>query len=325
MNSDKDCIACYVADEGFLFPAICSALSLRRACGAASQDIAIFATGLDPVLLESLRPLLAPFAVSLRPLDLDLAAIDRAAWNGTHVPVTTLGRFFLPDLAAEGYRRILYIDGDTMFRGDPRGLLQCDPGEGRIGAVEDVRSFARHDWIGGTGSFTRDYFDDIGLGEDQGYFNGGLFVVRAADWPAMARECFAFLVRHTAQCKFHDQSAMNAVLGRDRVPLSLAWNFQTPYHLLGLFDAIDPVLVHFTEANKPWLGPIRPWADWHRFYAEVAAMLPAVPRRAPWDEAAVEAANRHYAARVRRQNWLFAHRLPGRRRRIRRYEAQCLI
>lgn len=43
-----DCIACYVADEGFLFPAICSALSLRRVCPAAELDIAIFVVELDP-------------------------------------------------------------------------------------------------------------------------------------------------------------------------------------------------------------------------------------------------------------------------------------
>lgn len=326
VNSDKDCIACYVTDEGFLFPSICSALSLRRACGTAAQDIAIFATGLDPQLLGSLGLLLAPFGVALRPLAMDLAAVDSSAWNGTHVPMTTLGRFFLPDLAAEGYARILYVDGDTVFRSAPTGLLQGDPGPGRIGAVEDIRSFARHDWIGRTGSFTRNYFDDIGVEPGQGYFNGGLFLARAADWPAMARDCLAFLMRNTAQCKFHDQSAMNAVLGRgNRVPLSLRWNFQTPYHLLGVFDAIDPVVLHFTEANKPWLGALRPWADWHALYLEIAALLPSLPRREPWDDAQVDAANRHYASRVRRQDGLFAFRLPGRRRQIRHYEAQCLI
>ncbi|MFX9077338.1 glycosyltransferase, partial [Acinetobacter baumannii] len=96
------------------------------------------------------------------------------AWNGTHVPMTTLGRFFLPQQVSDSYARLLYIDGDTVFRSNPAALLQCDPGPGRIAAVEDVRSFARRDWVGKTGRITRDYFEDIGVAADQGYFNGGV-------------------------------------------------------------------------------------------------------------------------------------------------------
>lgn len=322
----KACAACYVTDEGFLFPSLCAAVALRQACPDVEADVIVFAINVADELISALRAAAAPFGVRIEALWADLGIIDPRAWHGSHVPVAAIGRFLLPEWVARSYDRILYMDGDTMCRSSPEELLRFDPGPGMVGAVEDIRSFGRWDLVGVSGRFTRYYFDDIGIAPDDGYFNSGMFIVRAADWPAMARECLGFLVQNTALCQFHDQSAMNAVLGRSsRVRLSLKWNFQTPYHLLGMFDAIDPALLHFTEAGKPWLGALQPWGEWHRLYREVAELLPAVPRREPWDDAQVAAANRHYARRVRRQNWLFAHRLPGRRRRIRRYEEQCLI
>ncbi len=326
MALKKDCVACYVADEGFLFPSICSAISLRQSVAGRDLDIVILAIDVDDQVLTAVGEAIAGFRIALRSFSPDLDVIDKSRWNGTHVPLAAIGRFFMPPEIIANYHRLLYIDGDTIFRSSPWELLQFDPGAGAIGAAEDIRSFGRGDRVGASGKITRRYFANLGLAPGQGYFNSGLFVARSADWPDMARECLDYLIQNTATCLFHDQSAMNAVLGRaNRVRLSLRWNFQTPYNLLGVFNKVDPVVLHFTEANKPWLGPLRPWTEWNALYCEIAALLPNLPRRPPWADHQVAAANRHYAERVRRQNFLFAHRLPGRWRQIRQYEAQCPV
>ena len=326
MHEIKDLVACYVTDAGFLFPSIASAMSLRAKAGKHDCDVVIFAIGIAPDQILRLRDSLSSFRIDLIELESDLGIIDKSKWNGTHVPLATVGRFFVAEVLKHRYRRILYIDGDTMFARDPSELFHFDPGPGRIGAVEDIRSFARDDIFGATGKYTREYFKNIGVQKGQGYFNAGVFIVRSEDWVDMSRQCLEYLVKNTEICRFHDQSAMNAVLGKDgRSFLSLRWNFQTPYNLLWLYGKIDPALVHFTEANKPWLGAMRPWCDWHERYRAVELAVAGLQRPQAWPDAQVAAANRHYAERVFRQSAMFAHRLPGRWARIRHYEAECLI
>lgn len=45
-------------------------------------------------------------------------------WNHIHISRAALGRFIIADFVARSYKKILYVDGDTLFIQDPMPLLK---------------------------------------------------------------------------------------------------------------------------------------------------------------------------------------------------------
>lgn len=72
-----------------------------------------------------------------------------------------------------------------------------------------------------------------------------------------------------AACRYHDQSALNAVVSMRRVRLSPAWNFQTPYLNWNLRDVAVPKLLHFVGGAKPWMGLLKSWSGIYEDYTQV--------------------------------------------------------
>ncbi len=314
--SARDCAICYVADQNFLFPTIASALSLRRFVPNEAADVLLFLTGEPTGNHDALVAFLAERGIKLLSLDAaQLDAVDAAKWSEGHVSLSTLGRFLIADTVARSHRRMLYVDGDTWFDGDPTPLLEHDIPTGRIGAVDDIRAFSRDDF-GRFGSSSRGYFANLGMAADQRYFNAGVLLVETATWQDMAREALAFFLNNTAICVRHDQSAMNAVLGRRRITLPIRWNFMTEYQNLGLAKAIRPAIYHFTGASKPWNGAMSPWTRFHACYQDVERQIGHLVPRPTWDDARVQAQDRLTRRRWWKMHLLFAPRVFAKRRAI---------
>jgi lipopolysaccharide biosynthesis glycosyltransferase len=51
---------------------------------------------------------------------------------------------------------------------------------------------------------------------------------------------------------FNEQSALNATLRGDFAPLSPRYNFMGDFFLLNLERRLDPIVLHFVNAPKPW-------------------------------------------------------------------------
>lgn len=266
--SAGSCGVFYVTDEMFALPTLVSALALRGSIAPARADIRIVAIDIAPDKFDALGAFLEPHAIALDRMASDVFSnFDLAKFNKTHVPRATLGRFFMLDAAPKSYDHIVYIDGDTWIMGDARPLIDFRPGEGLIGAIEGPTSYYRHD-ISAHGRETRSYLDGIGIGVDDGYFNAGVLSASATAWRDIAREAFAYFRDNTERCKYHDESALNAVAAKRRVTLSHRWNFMSPYRDWGVETAVEPVIYHFTGAPKPWMGRYAPWAELHDAYRE---------------------------------------------------------
>ena len=318
--SATDCAICYVTDRGFLFPTIASALSLRRFVPTDVADVLLFLTGEPTANHDALVAFLADLGIKLLLLDAgQLDAVDAAKWSQGHVSLSTLGRFLIADTVARSHRRMLYVDGDTWFDADPTSLLQYDIMAGRIGAVDDIRAFSRDD-VGRFGSSSRSYFADLGMAADQRYFNAGVLLVETATWREMAREALDFFMANTALCVRHDQSAMNAVLGRRRVALPIRLNFMTEYENLGLAKAIRPAIYHFTGSSKPWVGAMSPWTRFHPYYEEVERRIGHLVPRPTWNDDRARAQDRLTRRRWWKMHLLFAPRVFVKRRAIIRAE-----
>ena len=269
----SDLAICYVADTDFLYPTLLSIASLRRFPAGRAASIFLFC--LDPGCFDLTR-LVAhtqSIGVTLQILNLkELLRHDPSKWNRTHVTEASLGRFYMEPLLPPEVERILYIDGDTLVVGDPAPLLAFEPPANTLAAAEDISFFSRNDW-GQFGQRSRDYFAALRIAPELGYFNGGVLMARRAAWRSITTEAAEFLVQNLEHCAYHDQSAMNAVVGSRRIALSPAWNFQTPFRYWNVDASVMPRILHFTGFPKPWMADVPPWTEAHRLIEEMQQEL----------------------------------------------------
>ena len=94
----------------------------------------------------------------------------------------------------------------------------------------------------------------LGLALDTPYFNAGLMAIDRAEWRA-ARSPSGWRepLRDTPErFPFNEQDALNATLKGDFAPLSPRFNFMGDFFLLDLERRIEPIVLHFVNAPKPW-------------------------------------------------------------------------
>ncbi|WJR81405.1 glycosyltransferase [Bradyrhizobium sp. NP1] len=270
MNAHRSTEVFYTTDSGFVTPTLASIASLRRWHSSASLPINVVLLGMNEPQILAFQELAADLAVRVHEISKEsLTEFDNENFNKTHVPYSALARFLIPSLARTDERSdILYVDGDTWFMQDPKELLDLAAPQVGLLACED-QSFFYADDFGPTGKLVSAYFDAIGLDRSKGYFNSGVIKCRASEWTRLSGECLSFLRANLPICRYHDQSALNAVAGGIRTRLSPVWNFQTPYWGWNVTDIAEPKLLHFIGGLKPWMGTLKAWSAIQPEYSDV--------------------------------------------------------
>lgn len=317
---------CYVTDLGFLFPSL---ISIKSICGKgrlADCQVYLFVVDVDRDIVESVRTYMADYGIEIIAMDSRLfTGFDSADFNKTHVPLATLGRFFVDPLLPESVTDVLYVDGDTLANGDLSPLLGVTVPAGRFLAAEDISSFCRND-ITGYGRDVRAYFAGIGVTDDLGYFNAGVFKADRATWRSIGEEALTYFRTNTKTCRYHDQSALNSVVRDRRLVLSTRYNFQTPYVHWGVETSVQPRLYHFTQSTKPWMGACAPWAKFHDHYAKLESdraglNLPLVKL----DDATIKERSRKDRIQQAMNYGPYLPRLLGRRRKFQSLERDAFL
>ncbi len=315
----NECAVCYVTDLNFMLPTLISAVRIRNFVPANKADIYIFSIDDGDGTTEDISTFLQSFNIHILQINSNkFSGIDWSRTNKTHVPLATMGRFFMDGLLPDSCKRIVYLDGDTWVKRDPSKLIDFKVPEGRFAAVEDISFFCRND-LTSHGHTVRKYFRGLGIDAESGYFNAGVFSVTRKTWRPLANEALKFFMGNTEVCKYHDQSALNAVVGDRRLRLSPAWNFQTPYRYWNVEREIDPVIYHFTQGPKPWNGPVEPWIELFTLYESrisVFAELKLPLERLPGVK--IAALNAHSRMYERKLRCLFPFRLRARKEMLRK-------
>jgi lipopolysaccharide biosynthesis glycosyltransferase len=255
------CAVCYVTDIGFAFPTLVSAMQLRKWVSSESADVYVFTVGLEESVHDDVHNFLEKYNVSVIPMDASkISGFNPHEFNQTHVPFTTLGRFFITSVIPNRYDRILYLDGDTWFASDPSALITYRPEEGKLAAAEDPAYFYQ-DFVGRSAKMTKSYLRGLGIDSEKGYFNCGVLVATFDSWHRISADAFEFFIKNPRTCLYHDQSAFNAVASERRVRLSIRWNFQTSFKSWGLERYVTPAIYHFAGGGKPWRGVSLPWKE----------------------------------------------------------------
>lgn len=185
--------------------------------------------------------------------------------------------------------RIIYLDADTLVRGDLRDLLSISM-SGSVAAVADA-----HVSLMGMPSMWRAWREE-GVSPTAPYLNTGVMVIDVGRWrdQELTDRVLQLLTRYELPCV--DQDALNLLLAGNFDRLQPRWNLM-PYHLMRLLrtcDLIetdesleraitDPAIVHY---HRSFLG--KPW--------QVGCTHPA---RHLWRELAREVGARHRSLSVR--------------------------
>ncbi len=260
----KACV-CYTINDGYLLPALVSAVQARRHTDPATTDVMVMVIG------EPSEANQAAAAVA-QSLGVILKLAPKAQIEDHHV---MFARLFADVIAGGDYQRLVYIDGDTQVRGSLAPLVEATIPEGCFLASRDPAVlFAQlsPQWRRRTDAYRREVGYERPYAD---YFNSGVLIADRAAWPQIRQAALTTLQGHTAGMRFADQDILNLAVGDRCRLISNRWNF--PGFLIGsqAERTTRPHIYHFMSNPRPWIEPVRPWGEaWRRPYVELISQYP---------------------------------------------------
>ena len=152
-------------------------------------------------------------------------------------------RLFLPEIL--DCERVLYLDSDLLVFRDVLELEDVDLSGHACAAVinEDADTL---DF-----DLSEKEYTSLQLDPKSKYFNAGLLYMNLTFWRAnnYTSKCLDFLQNH--QFRLADQSALNAVMSGEILPIAKQWN-RLVNHISASEIATPNFIIHYTS-HKPWL------------------------------------------------------------------------
>ena len=292
----------FTTDAGFMMPTM-SVIDqlLAQPAVLARADVIVYLVDIDTDRQRTLEDAFGHLPVRFVAIPPELLQLSGdVSFNPTHVPHSTLARLSLGALLPEQYDHVVYLDGDIQLLGDITPLVEHEVAPGKIASVNEGVWMYQGDG-GGYWRGMSAYLSGLGLQSPLDYFNAGILAFRRDTWRTKSAEALRFFTEHSDLCRFHDQSALNFVFNGQREVLSPLYNYISSYADLGLADRLEPRIVHFTGAAKPWFSKSRPWNG--RFLPHYASLRARYPVLAAFErpKSAAEIAQIDGEAAVRRR------------------------
>jgi lipopolysaccharide biosynthesis glycosyltransferase len=189
-----------------------------------------------------------------------------------------LARLLLDKLLPEDIHRIIYLDGDTIVRGDLNDLWNTEMGEKSIGAcMEPTCSRKRKAYLG---------LKNIP------YYNAGVLLIDLDNWRknGTGKEIIDYYRAHDGRLFANDQDAINGSQKEKILSLSITYNYHNTYDIYRyrlLKKNCDYPVPEKAEVNRikenpcivHFLGEERPWrlGNKHRFSGDYIRYLDMTP------------------------------------------------
>ena len=279
---------CFTPDRAFFAPAVRAIASLIEAEPDESREIFLVceegdvAPGFDR-LQGSLRE-----RISL--MTLDFGRFDAGLMQRGRFSRAVFRRLFLDQILPARFERIVSVDSDMLIvRPGLKRLESLDLGGRPLAAAYDMIFLMDFKGDALARRFQRSRLS-LGLKLDTPYFNAGLMAIDRAAWRAakVTERVVAALSRRPEHFAFMEQDALNATLRGDFAPLSPRFNFMGDFFLLDLERSLEPIVLHFVNAPKPWeLGSWKGEARFAQAYRDWFAGSPwpelaHAPEAPPW-------------------------------------------
>lgn len=256
---------CYVANEGYLFQTLLSAIQARARTTISQCDIII----LDMTAQEGRESRIIAEICQME--SIIYAWHDPRILNGLHI---SAARLLLYTMLPPVYTEILYLDEDIQIVGDLDPSLLLNPGPGKIAGARDIMVYLEKLGV------PRPEWQANKTNTGTAYVNAGVLRVNRAEWADIGKAALD-VIEKGGPLSFFDQDAINKVMGSNIDHVSMAWNFPGFMLNSGIEHKIPPVVVHFMSNPRPWEGSYLPWGrTWHLPYLELMKRYPAlVPYR----------------------------------------------
>ena len=269
---------CFTPDRTFFPPAVRAIASLIAAEPDGAQEIVLIC---EP---DDVSPGFDRLAPALRGrielMTLDFSRYDKSLSAKGRFSRAVFRRLFLDDILPSHFERIVTVDSDMLIvRPGLKRLETLDLGGRPLAAAYDMIFLMDFKGDALARQFQRSR-RSLGLNLETPYFNAGLMAIDRAGWRAeRLTERVTEALRQTPErFPFNEQDALNAILKGGFAPLSPRYNFMGDFFLLDLERRLEPLVLHFVNAPKPW--EYAGWKGEGRFAEAYRAWFAA----SPWPE-----------------------------------------
>jgi lipopolysaccharide biosynthesis glycosyltransferase len=177
----------------------------------------------------------------------DVSALKAASKK--RKPPIAFGRLTMDASLPEQYQKILYLDCDLWIGSRSiSDLFEMDLDGYAFAAVHDAGDIFRSSTPG-----WQHYKQLLGMQRDTPYFNSGVMLIDRKKFrdEQIGERSLAYMANGGYLGTLNDQSALNAIVKGEWLPISPIWNwmFASYTHLTNEFD---PAIIHFIGDHKPW-------------------------------------------------------------------------
>jgi lipopolysaccharide biosynthesis glycosyltransferase len=266
---------CFTPDRAFFAPAVRAIASLIEAEPEVKRDILLICEPDD--VAPGFDKLPQPLRERITLMTLDFSRYVGSLAGKGRFSRAVFRRLFLDDILPAHFERIVTVDSDMLIvRLGLERLESLDLGGRPLAAAYDMIFLMDLKGDALARQFQRSR-RALGLALDTPYFNAGLMAIDRAAWRAEK-----LTVRVTKALRdapelypFMEQDALNAALKGHFAPLSPRFNFMGDFFLLDLERWLEPMVLHFVNAPKPW--ELDAWRGEARFAENYRAWFAASP------------------------------------------------
>jgi lipopolysaccharide biosynthesis glycosyltransferase len=285
----QDSCVCYIANEGYLFQTLTSALQAKSLSGNSADIILVNLTANPTTETETVSDVCERSGIVF---------ITKSPAFLEGLPFV-YSRMFFDEFLPSQYINIVYIDGDTQIVSDITPLISMPLRPGFICAARDPMVFLNK--AGALTDRNREEVSKIG----DGYVNAGILRFNRSTWSSLSNEALALKRASVAKPVFEDQTVINIVAQNKIEFASISWNFPGFIMGYGFENQFPPKIVHFMSDPRPWQGIYAPWGKkWAEPYNDVTKLYPSLaslrPRHDVFQRAAYSAKQLVKSAKERR-------------------------
>jgi lipopolysaccharide biosynthesis glycosyltransferase len=268
---------CFTPDRLFFPPAIRAIASLIEAEPRADHEIILICEPDD--VTPGFDALPRALRERIKLVTLDFSRFDSKLNPNGRFSRAVFRRLFLDEILPSPIERIVTVDSDMLIvRPGLKRLESLDLGGRPLAAAYDMIFLMDFKGDSLARRFQR-YRRGLGLALETPYFNAGLMAIDRATWRSrrITERVVKALRDDPKRFPFMEQDALNATLAADFAPLSPRYNFMGDFFLLDLERRLDPIVLHFVNAPKPW--ELAAWRGEARFAEDYRDWFVASPWR----------------------------------------------
>jgi lipopolysaccharide biosynthesis glycosyltransferase len=253
----QDSCVCYIANEGYLFQTLTSALQAKSISGNAADIILVNLTAKPTAETETVSEVCEKIGIIF---------ITKSPDFLEGLPFV-YSRMFFDEFLPSQYSNILYIDGDTQIVSDITPLVMMPIRPGFICAARDPMVF-----LNKAGALTDKNREEVSrIGDD--YVNAGILRFDRSTWSSLSKDALALKRASVTKPVFEDQTVINIVAQNKIEFASISWNFPGFIMGYGFESQFPPKIVHFMSDPRPWQGIYAPWGKkWAEPYNDVTKL-----------------------------------------------------